>query len=1481
MSQPFATIRSEGGLLPPDLLARIARGDRTVPGLTPAAYRLDDNQQFGEAISRSWNRMLPTWHAFRAELSKLAADDPATVLTREKLLQPLLQELGYGRVAPLKKAISVDDRDYAISHAWGDVPIHLLGAGTSLDDRTAGQKGAAKSSPHGLVQDLLNRSEPHLWALLSNGLVLRLLRDHHSLTTQAYVEVDLEALFEGERYSDFALMWLVFHQSRIEPQEDKIDRCWLEQWFTLARTEGVAFLDGLRDGVVVAIEALGRGFLKHARNNKLGEDLRDGVLDRQDYYRELLRLVYRLIFLFSTEDRPSTENRPLLLDPNASRAVCERYLKYYSMRRLRDLAGMTRGGPHGDLWQALRAVMNGLDNGCAALGLPALGSFLWSKEAVPHLDRCELANADLLAAVRALTYVERHRQQFPVSWRTVAADELGSIYESLLELHPKLDPFKLESVAGNERRNTGSYYTRTTLVECVLERALDPAIDDAVRGKSRADAEAALLALKVVDPACGSGHFLVAAARRLARRLATVRTSDDEPSPREMQRALRDVVGRCIYGVDVNEMAVELCKIALWMEALEPGKPLSFLDAHVQHGNALIGATPELIARGIPDDAFETLHGDDPSVAKSLRKRNREARTTGQGTLWALLSEERDATGALGAEVAAAGRAALSGYDQTLPEIRARAQRWESFQQSDTYRTATFIADLWCSAFLWPKQLAAETDAAPAIDVFLRICQDPTAAPAAVKRIVGALAQEYRFFHWHLAFPEVFSFRWGHGSAPQDVSWDGGFDVVLGNPPWDELTPSTNEFFSTYDANVRFVDGASQDEIVERLQSDPIIAAEWNTYCRRLFGQIHFLKNSGRYRLFAPGNLGKGDFNVYRMFVETAMEVTAVGGRTSQLAPETLYNGANTFAIRQALLTRFRWTLLLGFENAKEVWFKDVDTRMKFCIYAAQKGESSDMLNVAFNLRTPTALAEALSGSTLRLPVQMIREFSPEALAIMELASQVDIDVAAQLYAAVPAFGAPHLRPRHFHMRELDMTNDKRLFTESPEGLPLYEGRMVDAFDHRAKAYVSGRARAAEWRDLPFSDPAKEISPQWRVLERDVVDRLQDRHRKYRLGFCNIASPTNERTLVAALIPPGVVCGNKIPTIVYEDGYEWSYMLWLAAANSFVVDFLARKKVSLTMTNTILDSLPLPKLPPDVPAVRRLVQLAAELTCTAPEMASYWNMLARDGWLASPWPPSDASDDSAREIRRAEIDAIVAVHVYGLAVEQVSYVLDTFPIVRRRDEALHGEYRTKRLVLEKCDTVSSNLALRPLQNTVVPTSRLPTAASSAAFESLASSAALDGAWATPDGTDIASATLLVLTEVLRLTPTLVDAQRVRWAVLLAQRPALASPLLSEELREKWQRLVGVEARPRPADVTGLDQFRKAPDRTFATFVKQLKSSKHLVVEGDQWRGASNLPASRLEWVSGRAATAVEIAQRLDLATASQVIANLVAKAATG
>ncbi len=311
--------------------------------------------------------------------------------------------------------MTVVDKSYPVSHAWQKTPIHLVGFRVDLDRR-----GGQASSPHGLVQEFLNRSDDHLWAFLSNGRRLRILRDNAGLTRQAYVEFDLEAMMDGEAYADFSLLWMLCHESR-GPVDNPAD-CWLERWSKAAQERGTRALDQLRDGVETAITALGRGFLSHPANAALREALRTGRLTRQDYYRQLLRAVYRLLFLFVAEDRG------VLLDPGAPEAARRRYTDFYSTARMRRLAERRRGTRHADLYVSLSLIMQklGTDAGCPELGLPALGSFLWSPAAVRDLTGCQIANHELLDAVRALAFTVEGSVRRPVDYKNLGSEELGS-----------------------------------------------------------------------------------------------------------------------------------------------------------------------------------------------------------------------------------------------------------------------------------------------------------------------------------------------------------------------------------------------------------------------------------------------------------------------------------------------------------------------------------------------------------------------------------------------------------------------------------------------------------------------------------------------------------------------------------------------------------------------------------------------------------------------------------------------------------------------------------------------------------------------------------------------------------------------------------------------------------------------------------------------------------------------------------------------
>jgi hypothetical protein len=720
--------------------------------------------------------------------------------------------------------------------------------------------------------------------------------------------------------------------------------------------------------------------------------------------------------------------------------------------------------------------------------------------------------------------------------------------------------------------------------------------------------------------------------------------------------------------VDLNPLAVDLCRLALWLEGHEPGRPLGFLDHRIKLGNSLVGATTELIEKGIPTEAFEPVEGDSKEVAKVIKKQNRQELEKPQLRLFE--STGLEPAGPTPAEAKEAR--AIADFEEDAPDdVLLKEEEHAEFEAKLAHKKRA--ADLWVAAFFWPLRDEAPSPPTQSTLLHHRAGREQEMGTAFEKQLQWVV-EEVRPFHWELEYPDVFARK-------------GGFDCMLGNPPWETMSPDVKEFFEVFEPAIRNADAAGQAKIQAELLRDPVIAQRWDAHCRLLYQTAHFLKQGGRYRLFAPGNLGKGDFNVFRMFVETHLQLTRPGGATGQVVPEGLANGANSMALRQALFEQWELDKLYGYENAGGVWFEGVHRSAKFCTYAARRAGATTTFSSAFNIRSIEQLQRANAGEALRVPVSLVREFAPDALAIMEFGSQREIDVVTKMYSAWPKFGDESVgEPFRHYMREVDMGNDRDLFTEDPDGLPVYEGRMVGQFDHRAKGYRGGRGRSADWEDFEFGAVGKAIQPQWYVPTDRVPTKIEDRISRYRVGFCDVVSPTNERTLVATLIPPRVVCGHKVPTFVFPPEHEHTYLVWLAVANSWLMDYVVRKKVSLTMSYTVLDSLPFPRLPADDTRMPRIAALVLRLLCTGPEMTDFWNRMASCGWVE---PTADRglvpgfNDSEERLTARAELDAIVARDIYGLDRADMELILDSFPTAAKYERQRYGSFRSRDLILEK------------------------------------------------------------------------------------------------------------------------------------------------------------------------------------------------------
>jgi len=990
--------------------------------------------------------------------------------------------------------------------------------------------------------------------------------------------------------------------------------------------------------------------------------------------------------------------------------------------------------------------------------------------------------------------------RLPVNYGLIGPEELGSVYESLLELVPVLNmeapsfgfvgDVESGSSAGNARKTTGSYYTPEFIVHELVSSALNPVIERKL-ATSAGSGEQAILSITVCDPACGSGHFLLAAGRRLAERLAALRSPDGAVLPADYRHALRQVVGTCLYGVDLNPMAVELARTALWLEGYEPGRPLSFLDHHIRCGNSLVGVFDlEVLKDGIPDAAYAALSGDDPAVARALKKRNAYEK-----------KESRMGQGLLFEDPVQKAEAALTqlhwhlnrAVEDTVQDVEAKKRRFAELSRNPTYLGVKTACDLWTAAFFAPKQ------AALLVPTSRDVAQAAAGASANLWSVgsleySGRIATDNRFFHWRLEFPEIFA--------------NHGFDCVLGNPPWDVSQLNEEEYFSSKLSSIAMLSGDRRKQaIVALAHKDPIL---WNEYLevKHSFEAANiFYRESSRYELTAVGKI-----NLYALFAELITGLYKErGGGAGFIVPSGIATDDSTKGYFSMVARYGRIVSLFDFENKLGI-FPSVHKSYKFCLITLG---SSDQADFAFFLTEPSQLQDARRHFVLG-PTDFA-SLNPNTLTCPVFRSVRDAEITRGIYARVPILidereGIDEHKGNPwgiaFKQGLFNMTSDSGLFQNSPNAssLPLYEAKMIHQFDHRWATYdlegigASGGAEPTvrDVTDTMKEDPSFSVRPRYWVDRREVIARIADapkmvidawkagnerelraafaaqtdtpelanlfsspdifasveayldtRSSKWLMGWRDITNATNERTIIASVMPR-VGVGNNLPLMLF-DGTSTTLQKAGLLGNllALCLDFVARHKVGGMHLNFFVYK-QLPILPPDAYSNEDLsfiVPRVFELTYTAKDMqpwaadlwgsmdtrlrvlisqryreqrgqyrrihffsyglpsqiedpALVWPHVERnipfneDAYPPFPWVPE------RRAILRAELDARYA-RLYGLTREELSYILDpasvmgtdypseTFRVLKDNEIREFGEYRTMRLVLEAWDAQES------------------------------------------------------------------------------------------------------------------------------------------------------------------------------------------------
>lgn len=774
----FTTVNIQGNIFTSEVLERVRTGE--ISHQSPNDFGLRPNELVRDEISNAWSLANTHWQIFKQKRQAFQATDSGITETRRYWIIPLLNQLGF-EVAQSRADI-INGKSYAVTHKVSNkagFPIHIVGSEQSLDKKAEiGQR----ISPHALVQEYINYTD-HIFGFVTNGIHFRVLRDATRLSRLSYLEFNLEQMMEEGHYAEFALFFRLLHASRLKDTLEEAKDSILEFYHNEALASGSRIRERLSKAVEQSILSLANGLISHPDNSFLREEIEKQKLDPKTYYLNILRSVYRVLFLLVIEERnliyketPTPEEKKLK----------DIYYKYYSIQRLTYLVNKAIyiDPKKTDLWQSLMMTFRLFEDAKIgkSLGIAALGSGIFSKTAIENLTDTTLDNKTVLEVFKYLvTFENENNQTVRVNYADLDVEEFGSVYEGLLEYEPVFQHGKFLFKHGNERSSSGSHYTPEELVKPLITHSLDYLIADKLK---EPNPEQGLLSLSICDVACGSGHILLSAARRVGFELAKLRSHEDQPTPSVLRLAIRDVIKNCIYGVDLNPLAVELCKVALWLEAHEPGQPLNFLDHRVKCGNAIIGlAHREELEKGIADEAFKTLSGDEPAIAKTWRDKNVKERKERVAKSLQLKAEfEKNTEGSV--QEAMAEYITFSQYPETTPdEIERKARAYQKFIEGKGLSFLKAMADTQVAQFFIPKTEANKEYLMTDADYRLILSgykgwQDRKVAKAT------AAALEKRFFHWFLEFPEVFQ--------------KGGFDCILGNPPFlggQKLSGSFGEAF--------------------------------------------------------------------------------------------------------------------------------------------------------------------------------------------------------------------------------------------------------------------------------------------------------------------------------------------------------------------------------------------------------------------------------------------------------------------------------------------------------------------------------------------------------------------------------------------------------------------------------------------------------------------------------------------------------------
>ena len=1291
--------------------------------------------------------------------------DPNEAVTEQELIRPVLELLGWSDYLPQQGVARNEDipdlllfpdtqsKGQAAARAKPDsryldalVIEESKRLGVPLDSRD--QSDAAKSgTPHGQILRYLSTADSVAegrirWGILTNGGAWRLYDHRARPRASGYFEADLAQLLRSGNEHGLRLFYLLFRRESFT-LKDGATATFLER----------ALAEGKRYEEQVAQDLSGVVFERAFP--RLVDALANGTGATLPQVRQAaLIFLYRLLFLLYAEDRD-------LLPVNDSR-----YDDYGLRKRVRDDVARrmrdsdTFSSNATDYYDRLMTLFRLVDQGDPSIGLPPYNGGLFGSAAAPLLEQVRLSDATIAPILYDLSHAKEpggNGRRF-VNYRDMSVQQLGSIYERLLEREPVRDGDGKILIRPNPyaRKDSGSFFTPQELVDLIVDRTLKPLAEERLkafedkaaelendrRPKAQRKAELltldpaeAVLNLKVLDPAMGSGHFLVTAvdflsdyiadliefvpvvpewldgdyASPLVTRVATIRSEIlqratesnwvlDEAQLTDQAIIRRMVLKRCIYGVDKNPLTVELAKVSLWLHSFTVGAPLSFLDHHLRCGDALIGLR-----------VFE--------ASDYLRE----------------IAGLYLSSAITGAEQAAKGMQLIEELsDADIAEVRESTELFQGVDEmtAELRRLLDFLCSLkWLTAGMKKKErIAFETtqlieplgrapdqaykllaNGPKAVNAPSSGEDDPYSGFQELWNQASSIAGRERFLHWAAAFPGVWR-NW------QNMHPEGGFDAVIGNPPWDHIEQPEVEWFALRNKEIAHaVTGALRKALIkERQDVGDQLALQYEKVRRNSRELRMVVRASGHYPLLCGGRV-----NLYSLFVERSMDLIKPDGIVGLLTPSGIYADKTAARFFQSVSTKGRVGGLFDFENRRlgtnlPPFFPDVDSRFKFCaLIVGGERRRFDETKCAFFINDTKTINDP--ERCFPLAPKVFARVNPNTGTAPVFRTRRDADITRRIYERHPVLvdrthgEERRAWPIRFMQGLFNMTTDSHLFRTAAqlraEGfypiqgnrwkrgeklyLPLYEGKMVQAYDHRAASITSrdnnlfrpgqpDRTTSEEYQDPSFGPRPRYWIDRHLMEQPDIPIHPRS---EWLLTFKDITASTNIRTMIAAAIP-FVGCGHTLPILApYDCGLNASGAACvLGNLNSFCFDYIARQKVQAThLTWYIVEQLPV--IDPNEyerqfgnTTARNVVSdHVLRLTYTAYDMAPFARDLGYDG------PPFAWNHEQRRHLR-ARLDALY-FHLYGLSREDSSYVLDTFPIVRKQDEVTFGCYRTRDLIL--------------------------------------------------------------------------------------------------------------------------------------------------------------------------------------------------------